>query len=75
MTKQEFESAFAKQLHITVAELHNRGLVGVLCDCECMEGLHWRIDDTDSKVKQGGPLGDGDYYPSREKIMRNNPAR
>ena len=25
-------------------------------------------------TKLGGPLGDGDYYPSHEKIMRNNPA-
>ena len=23
----------------------------------------------------GGPLGDGNYYPSHEDIMRNNPAR
>ena len=22
----------------------------------------------------GGPLGDGDFYPTHEKIMRNNPA-
>ncbi len=25
-------------------------------------------------IKRGGPLGDGDYYPSREKMMKNNPA-
>ena len=25
-------------------------------------------------IKLGGPLGDGDYYPSHEKAMRNNPA-
>ncbi len=24
--------------------------------------------------KRGGPLGDGDYSPSREKMMKNNPA-
>lgn len=29
MTKEEFETAFAKKLHITVDELHSRGLVEV----------------------------------------------
>lgn len=27
-----------------------------------------------NKSKRGGPLGNGNHYPSREKIMRNNPA-
>lgn len=32
-------------------------------------------DENPSETKRGGPLDDGDYYPSKEKIMRNNPAR
>ena len=34
-----------------------------------------KLGESKPSIKQGGPLGDGDYYPSHEKIMRNNPAR
>jgi len=34
----------------------------------------WYYDTFLGRRHIGGPLGDGDFYPTREKIMRNNPA-
>ena len=32
-------------------------------------------EGTGEEFTSSGPLGDGDYYPSKEKIMRDNAAR